>query len=180
MGRRRARRAAAPDRVGIHVGLAGLPHAALSGPAPIPEDIIAARERLAYVTATDEMPEALAETAEALGIASLRPPLQALRAACAAAALAGRLTPAPTDMEIAARLVLAPRATRMPAPPEEEAADEPAPPEPEEAEGEEEAPADPGDQGDQGDQGEETPEIDPADLPPPPRTARSGGPGARA
>jgi magnesium chelatase subunit D len=159
------------------VALERLPHAALSGPAPIPEGIIAARERLAYVTATDEMPEALAETAEALGIASLRPPLQALRAACAAAALAGRLTPAPTDMEIAARLVLAPRATRMPAPPEEEAADEPAHPSPKRQRERRRPPPIPAIRAIRA---KRRPRSTPPTCRPPPRTARSGGPAARA
>jgi magnesium chelatase subunit D len=88
-------------------------------------DIAAARARLRAVTVPDEVTEALCGAAVALGIASLRAPMLAQRAAVAAAALAGRDTVAPEDAALAARLVLAPRATRLPeAPPAE---DPPAP-----------------------------------------------------
>jgi len=63
---------------------------------------------------------ALATAAAAFGVDSMRGPLLALRAARAAAGLAGRDTIADEDIVLAARLVLAPRATRMPAPPEAE------------------------------------------------------------
>jgi magnesium chelatase subunit D len=52
----------------------------------------------------------------ALGIGSIRPPLLALRAARAAAALAGRESVSETDAALAARLVFAARATTLPAP----------------------------------------------------------------
>jgi magnesium chelatase subunit D len=74
----------------------------------------------------------LCHTAIALGIDSLRAPLLALRVAHAAAAISGRTTIAQNDLELAARLVLAPRATRLPPPEEPEAPQEPeAPPPPE-------------------------------------------------
>ncbi|WP_295632334.1 magnesium chelatase subunit D [Novosphingobium sp.] len=64
---------------------------------------------------------ALAATAAALGIDSARAPLFALRAARGRAKLAGREAITSEDVAFAARLVLAPRATRVPA----TAADEP-------------------------------------------------------
>lgn len=79
---------------------------------------------------------ALAATAEALGVASLRPLLFASEAARAHAALAGRAEAIEADLSAAARLVLAPRATRLPPPPQEEQEQEqeqeqePPPPEP--------------------------------------------------
>ncbi len=71
--------------------------------------------------------EALGHAALALGIDSPRAPLFALRAAYVAAVLDGRRCPNDADLGLAARLVLAPRATRFP-PPEDA---EPPPPAPE-------------------------------------------------
>lgn len=74
---------------------------------------------------------ALASTAEALGVASMRPLLYAAAAARTHAALAGRALVERVDLELAVRLVLAPRATRMPASaPPDDAPDEPPPPPP--------------------------------------------------
>ncbi len=73
--------------------------------------------------------DALCTTAAALGIDSLRAPCLALRAARAAAALAGRAEVDAEDAALAARLVLAPRATRLPEAPAEADA-EADPPEP--------------------------------------------------
>jgi magnesium chelatase subunit D len=58
----------------------------------------------------------------ALGIASLRAPVLALRAARVLAALAGRSSVMEEDASEAARLVLAPRATMIPSAPDQEAA----------------------------------------------------------
>ena len=87
-------------------------------------EIAAARRLLPAVRADPEIIEALCTTAAALGIDSLRAPLLALRVACAAAALVGREAVTMEDAAIAGRLVLAPRATRLPASEPEAAADE--------------------------------------------------------
>ncbi|HEV2543256.1 MAG TPA: magnesium chelatase subunit D [Methylobacterium sp.] len=81
--------------------------------------------------APDDPVATLCAVAEAFGVASLRAPLLALRAArqIAAAACRGELGEA--DLIEAARFVLAPRATRLPAPPQPDAeAADPPPPEP--------------------------------------------------
>lgn len=77
---------------------------------------------------TEDALRALSATALALGVDSARAPLFALRAARAAAAIAGRDSIDEEDLTLAARLVLGPRATRLPAP--EEASDDTAPPPP--------------------------------------------------
>ncbi len=76
----------------------------------------------------DEAP-ALTHTAAVLGIASIRAPIQALRVARASAWVDGRVELEHDDLELAAALVLGPRATQLP--PDEDAAppaDEPPPP----------------------------------------------------
>ena len=78
------------------------------------EEVVAARALLPSVTASDDLIQALCAAALALGIASVRAPLLALRVARAAAALAGRSEVDEQDAALAARLVLAPRATQMP------------------------------------------------------------------
>ena len=94
-------------------------------------DIQAARALLPTVVADERIVEALCAAAAALGINSLRPALLALRAARAAAALAGRTAVDAEDAAMAARLVLAPRATAVPAPPPESRQDEAPDPDPE-------------------------------------------------
>jgi magnesium chelatase subunit D len=103
----------------------------LSSEAPVAdmpsEDLIAAaRQRLPRVVPAPDSAAVLVTACAPLGIASLRAPLLALRAARAAAALAGRLVVDEQDLQLAARLVLAPRATTIPEQPEE--APEPPPP----------------------------------------------------
>jgi len=106
------------------------------GPEWSAQEVLNARERLSQVTIGDEAVQALCAAALALGIDSLRASVFAVRVARAAAALAGSNTVEEEHTGVAARLVLAPRATRLPpaAPPENEAQDTPAetqePPEP--------------------------------------------------
>jgi len=107
------------------------------GPEWTPQEVLNARGRLSQVTIDDEAVQALCAAALALGIDSLRASVFAVRVARAAAALAGSNIVEEEHTGVAARLVLAPRATRLPpaAPPENEAQDTPAetedsPPEP--------------------------------------------------
>ena len=121
------------DRLAFQLDLDGLSHAQATEAFYDPDDIAAARDRLRHVTVPADAVAALCSVAASLGIASLRAPLLAVRVARAAAALDGLDAVARAHVEVAARLVLAPRATIMPAPPE----DVPEPPqqhEPSEAE----------------------------------------------
>ncbi len=115
------------DRLAFHVDLSALSHRETGAGLPEAGVLEAARALLAEVKAKDEVIESLCATALALGIGSPRGALLALRAAQASAALAGRSVATLEDAALAARLVLAPRATQVPAAPQEEAA--PSPPE---------------------------------------------------
>jgi magnesium chelatase subunit D len=110
----------AADFAGAEVAIEPLPAAALA----------AARRRLESVECGPDRIEALCAAAQALGIDSVRPSWFAVRAACANAALAGRTVVGDDDVALALRLVLAPRATRLPElPPEEDSTEQEAPPE---------------------------------------------------
>lgn len=109
------------DRLAFHVTLEGLGRAdVLEAPAlptgPLPDTVLEA------IHCPEEALEDLVHLAVTLGITSLRAPSLALRAARTYAALNGRNSLSSEDILIAAELVLAPRATRMPqeaeAPPE--------------------------------------------------------------
>lgn len=92
-------------------------------------DLAAARERLPRVTHEASDTEQLCAVAASLGVDSMRASLLALRTARAAAALRGGDRVETEDLAVAARLVLAPRATLMPAVEEEsEPEDRPPPP----------------------------------------------------
>lgn len=84
------------------------------------EDIIAARARLADIDVSDAIVKVLCGTALALGVDSMRASLMAVSVARASAALDGNDVVTDDDARIAATLVLAPRATRMPPAPEAE------------------------------------------------------------
>ncbi|NVO16899.1 MAG: magnesium chelatase subunit D [Rhodoplanes sp.] len=112
--------AALADRLAFRLDFEGVSPEPPADDCPDADDVAAARKRLADVTAPDEVVEALCGTALSLGVDSLRAPLLALAVARAHAALAGRWEISKEDAAIAARLVLAPRATRLPMPPPEE------------------------------------------------------------
>ncbi len=84
-------------------------------------DASAARARLADVASPKTLINLIVGLAVRLGIDSIRAPLQALSAARAHAALEGRDEITEADVEVAASLVLAPRAIVLPTPPEPEA-----------------------------------------------------------
>ena len=93
--------------------------------------VAAARAMIAQVHATDDVMVGIGTLCVAFGISSERAARQALWAARALAALDGRNTVEESDVALAAQLVLAPRATRIPsAPPDELPEEHDAPPEP--------------------------------------------------
>jgi magnesium chelatase subunit D len=119
------------DRLAFHLDLAAIATRDLAEVDVDAATIVAARARLAGVDIDDELLGALCAAAVAFGIDSLRAPLLALRVARAAAALDGRAVVTRDDAALAARLVLAPRATRMPA--LDEPSDAPPPQSPDDA-----------------------------------------------
>ena len=86
------------------------------GPEWTAEEVLSARQRLSHVKIDDEAVQALCAAALALGIDSLRASVFAVRVARVAAALAGSPSVEEEHIGVAARLVLAPRATRLPPP----------------------------------------------------------------
>ena len=94
------------------------------------KDVAFARGLLPRVCVSDEVVQALCAAALALGVYSLRAPLFAIKAARCAAALDGLLEVNAHHTALAARLVLAPRATQLPSPAPE--SQEQAPQEPDE------------------------------------------------
>jgi magnesium chelatase subunit D len=88
-----------------------------------------ARQRLPRVGVSSAVMNALVQAAYALGVDSVRAPWLALQAARTLAAFRGLNEPGADEVRDAARLVLGPRATRLPKPP----AQEDDAPEPEEA-----------------------------------------------
>ncbi len=123
------------DRLALHVDLSGLALADCPDLEIDPDLIAAARARLPAVRLPADAVETVVRVAHRLGIASLRAPLLALAAARASAALDGEPVVTEDDLICAVELVLAPRATMLPAEPEEtpepEAEEPPPPPEPE-------------------------------------------------
>ena len=101
------------------------------GPEWSAQEVLKARQLLPQVTMDDEAVQALCAAALALGIDSLRASVFAVRVARAAAALSGSHTVEEEHTGVAARLVLAPRATRLPpqVPPESQEDEAETPPE---------------------------------------------------
>ena len=120
------------ERLGLFVALDEITLEALDAQSFDAEDIVCARRRLAHVANDAQTGETLAVLAARLGIDSLRAPLLAARAARAIASLFGRDRVTSDDIQLAAELVFAQRATVMPADdetPEDAAHDQPEPPE---------------------------------------------------
>jgi magnesium chelatase subunit D len=100
------------------------------------------RPATAHPEAGDDVIGSLCVAAAALGVHSLRGPLLALRAARALAAMEGCARVEAAHAEAAAELVLAPRATQVPAEPAPDQAAEPPEPPPDEAQSDEGRPDD--------------------------------------
>lgn len=105
---------------------------------------LAARAHLEHITIDDDAVRTLVALAVRLGIDSMRAVLFAMRVARANAALDARPMVGEDDLAVAASLVLGPRATRFPAPEEEQEAPpeqpEPEPPEAKEQDDSEQRP----------------------------------------
>jgi magnesium chelatase subunit D len=108
--------AALLDRLAFHLSLETARHDDDFNTPFNAEQIAVARSLLPEVTAGDLMFGTFCQAAAAIGIGSLRAPIFAMKVACVHAALAGRRRVIDEDAVIAARLVLAPRATVLPAP----------------------------------------------------------------
>jgi magnesium chelatase subunit D len=100
------------DRLAFHVDLTE-PERALPA-AGGTRRVAEARSLVSRVVLGDEVVSALCQAAQALGVSSLRAAVLAALAARAHAALEGRARTEDVDAVVAARLVLGPRATRMP------------------------------------------------------------------
>ncbi|MCW1988140.1 UNVERIFIED_ORG: magnesium chelatase subunit D [Sphingomonas sp. R1F5B] len=101
--------AALMERIAFDITLDGLRLADLAMPFPVADTA-----QPSVPAPYDAALAALAAAATALGIASMRPMLQAAAVAQGHAALAGRATVNAEDVALAARLVLSPRATQVP------------------------------------------------------------------
>jgi magnesium chelatase subunit D len=116
------------DRLAFHIDVGALGPGVENNTDFDPEAVAAVRARLLEVTLEPELLTVLSRAASALGIRSLRAILLAAHAARAHAALRGRRRVEADDAAAAARLVLGPRATRMPADPvPEDESSEPVP-----------------------------------------------------
>lgn len=163
------------DRVGLLAPLPGevdaggrrsvIRHNLLAAPETWAEDldflrglVLAAREQLPQVTISREQIQRLSVTALQYGVEGHRVDLFATLAACASAALALREDVEDEDLELAAKLVILPRATCVPSPPPEE--NPPPPPPPPDAEPEQAQPDS------QDEEGESTPQPQELGLPP--------------
>jgi magnesium chelatase subunit D len=108
--------AALLDRLAFRIDLVPIGLRDAAEPGEMAGDVMAARGRYARLAVDAQIIDALCAAAVQLGVASLRSTLLAVRAARAAAALDGAARVLPEHAAIAARLVLAPLATRLPEP----------------------------------------------------------------
>ncbi len=120
--------AALLDRLALRLDLTEVGHRDCGPMPPEPGEVAAARARFSAVTVGADVAEAFCAAAEALGVAGVRAPLQAVKVARACAALARRDSVTAEDVTMAARLVLGPRATRAPASRQEEEIEDQEPP----------------------------------------------------
>lgn len=104
------------DRLAFHLDLHALCRTDVGEAGFDSGRVAAARHRLAGMIVTSGAIEALCHAAASLGIASTRAAILAVRAARAAAALEQSDSVQKSHVELAARLVLAPRAASLPAP----------------------------------------------------------------
>jgi magnesium chelatase subunit D len=111
--------AALVDRLAFLLNLEGIGLQDTTPPEYDSGHLKAARAALPSVTIPDDVLSALCGTAGVLGVASIRSLLLTMRAAQASAALGGRKSVTEADARVAARLVLAPRATTLPPAPEQ-------------------------------------------------------------
>ena len=102
------------DRLAFPIDLSDIGHRACLAEDADRAELRAAASRLGAVRHDDDAMAALVGAAMELGIVSLRAPLLALRVARAAAALRCAHKVDAEDVALAARLVLGPRATRLP------------------------------------------------------------------
>jgi len=109
------------ERLAFLSHLDGVAQGAATVRLPAPGDLDAARARLLRVRVPEDQAAALVALAARFGIASLRAPLLARRAAAAQAALEGRSETTGEDIRTAAELVFPARATQVPEPPEQPA-----------------------------------------------------------
>lgn len=116
------------ERLAFRIVLDDLRAADLTDGPVDPGDVAQARHRLAHVQVEDSVVEGLGQAAHMLAVGSVRAEILALRAARAAAALAGKGAADQEAAQLAARLVLGPRATQMPAPPPPDEPSENTPP----------------------------------------------------
>ncbi|MEI6482741.1 MAG: magnesium chelatase subunit D [Betaproteobacteria bacterium] len=132
----------------------------------LPElDLNALRDHARQMPVSDAHLQAMCQTAMALGVDSLRAPLAAIKLAKVMAALRGSDAVEDEDLGRAARLVITPRATRLPPPPEEAQQEQPPPEPPEQDSPPEEPPPDEAPQNKDAETDEQQePEFDPQQM----------------
>ncbi len=106
--------AALAEQLAFRVRLDGIPAREAAQSFYGASQVAAARERLSLTRLDDDACTGLCEVAMALGVESMRASIMAGRVAKLHAALHGRTLTTPEDAEAAVRLVLVPRATRLP------------------------------------------------------------------